>query len=399
LHYALQGTLRQTFNDFEIIVSDNNSTDSTKAVVDALADARVRYVNTGRDLDIAESWNFALSHAAGEYVLLHGDDDCLIPDALAIYNKVLEKHLECEIISLANAWYGHHTVWNSKWKNALCLPNIRVSRARVSTHELLRTYFSLSLPVFSPTWLLVSRKVLECVRNEYQDVYMTPYPDYSALALFLVCADTLVYLDYPTVLHGYSRESSARFYWASTEQNKSLIEDNQDWKGLFQYTQVPLHGAFFVNGWAESLVRATKASPTLKAGAELDWERYFVAYRLEMWRAGQVRDVSEEKEEYRRALRERSILFRLKVLRAVFPRLFVCSVSSRLRFNPARLKGLLKGPIDKFLGRTSAAQWRSEEWLPGEKWGFSNIVECAARLEHIYGHMRTQDSSLDGEGS
>lgn len=77
--YALQGTLEQDFDDYEIIVSDNASSEDTRQVVADLGGNRVRYVNPGNHLNVADSWDFAVRHAKGKYVMILGDDDCMSP--------------------------------------------------------------------------------------------------------------------------------------------------------------------------------------------------------------------------------------------------------------------------------------------------------------------------------
>ncbi len=56
---AVRSILRQTFEDFEVIVSDNWSTDDTPEVARQFTDPRVKYVRTPRHLVIADSWEFA----------------------------------------------------------------------------------------------------------------------------------------------------------------------------------------------------------------------------------------------------------------------------------------------------------------------------------------------------
>jgi glycosyltransferase involved in cell wall biosynthesis len=82
LRYALQTCTDQDFDSFEIIVSDNDSEDDTRAVVESAGSKCVRYLHTGRALSMTLNWDFAVSQARGEYILLIGDDDGLLPHAL-----------------------------------------------------------------------------------------------------------------------------------------------------------------------------------------------------------------------------------------------------------------------------------------------------------------------------
>src|SRR5262245_13986684 len=82
LRHALRTCLDQDFDDYEVIVSDNDSSPPTRAAVEEVASARVRYVRTPGPLAMSSNWDFAVSHARGEYVVLIGDDDGLLPHAL-----------------------------------------------------------------------------------------------------------------------------------------------------------------------------------------------------------------------------------------------------------------------------------------------------------------------------
>lgn len=59
LRHALRSVLsRQTFEDYEVVVSDNHSTDDTEGVVRELADERVRYVRTEKRLSMLDNYEF-----------------------------------------------------------------------------------------------------------------------------------------------------------------------------------------------------------------------------------------------------------------------------------------------------------------------------------------------------
>src|SRR4051794_27043114 len=80
--FALRTCLDQKFDDYEVIVSDNHSSPATRAVVDEVAHPKVRYVRTPEPMAMSANWEFAVSHARGEYVTVLGDDDALLPHAL-----------------------------------------------------------------------------------------------------------------------------------------------------------------------------------------------------------------------------------------------------------------------------------------------------------------------------
>src|SRR2546421_10806093 len=90
LRNALQSALEQTHDDYEVVVSDNNCTPETHEAVRRLGDGRVRYVRVERTLAMPDSWEFAVSHARGDYITILSDDDAVSPTLLKRLDSLLE---------------------------------------------------------------------------------------------------------------------------------------------------------------------------------------------------------------------------------------------------------------------------------------------------------------------
>ena len=83
---AIESILAQSFTDFELIISDNASTDDGTSDICrtyAARDARVRHVRNPRNIGAAANFNSALAQAAGRYCKWMAHDDVLAPDFLA----------------------------------------------------------------------------------------------------------------------------------------------------------------------------------------------------------------------------------------------------------------------------------------------------------------------------
>jgi hypothetical protein len=88
---AIGSVLAQTRQDFEIIVVDDGSTDDTRAVTEAFADARVRYVyQQNRGLSAAR--NTGMHRAQGRYLSFLDSDDEFLPDKLETLMAAIEQH-------------------------------------------------------------------------------------------------------------------------------------------------------------------------------------------------------------------------------------------------------------------------------------------------------------------
>jgi len=81
---ALNSILAQTFTDFELIISDNASTDGTSAICREYAekDSRIRYVKQSENIGPVANFLFVLEEAVGEYFMWAAHDDRRHPIAL-----------------------------------------------------------------------------------------------------------------------------------------------------------------------------------------------------------------------------------------------------------------------------------------------------------------------------
>ena len=93
LQFALFCILRQRFRDFEVVISDNCSTDDTQAVVRKLNNRKIRYFRARKTLGNALNIKRAIKYAKGKYIFLHSDDDFLpYPNSLQKIYKEIAKH-------------------------------------------------------------------------------------------------------------------------------------------------------------------------------------------------------------------------------------------------------------------------------------------------------------------
>ena len=95
LKLALASVLNQTYQNFEIIVVDDASTDGTADVVRGFADARITYVrhdvNRGKVGAGAAARNSGIARAQGTYIAFLDDDDEWLPEKLARQVAVLDR--------------------------------------------------------------------------------------------------------------------------------------------------------------------------------------------------------------------------------------------------------------------------------------------------------------------
>jgi glycosyltransferase involved in cell wall biosynthesis len=93
LEEALDSILAQTYTDFELIISDNASTDRTQQICRAYAamDTRIRYCRNERNLGAPRNFNRAFELSRGKYFKWAAYDDLLAPEYLQKCVGVLDK--------------------------------------------------------------------------------------------------------------------------------------------------------------------------------------------------------------------------------------------------------------------------------------------------------------------
>jgi glycosyltransferase involved in cell wall biosynthesis len=95
---AIESVLRQTFEDFSLIVSDNCSTDNTSEIVNSFSDSRITYVRNAENLGLVGNANRCLQLSDGEYICILHHDDIMLPDNLQHKVRVLDENPQVGLV-------------------------------------------------------------------------------------------------------------------------------------------------------------------------------------------------------------------------------------------------------------------------------------------------------------
>lgn len=89
---TIQSVLNQTYQNWELIIVDDCSTDNTDEVVASINDNRIRYLKNEKNIGAALSRNRALREAKGRWIAFLDSDDLWMPEKLEKQISFMEKN-------------------------------------------------------------------------------------------------------------------------------------------------------------------------------------------------------------------------------------------------------------------------------------------------------------------
>ena len=101
LFEAISCIVSQTCKDWELIVVDDCSPDPIRVIVDHFDDPRIRYYRNEKNIggkDLVRQWNYSLSFATGDYIVLASDDDLYKPTFCEDIIRLAEKYPQVDLI-------------------------------------------------------------------------------------------------------------------------------------------------------------------------------------------------------------------------------------------------------------------------------------------------------------
>lgn len=98
---SIKSVLNQTFKDFELLIIDDGSTDTTSEIINAFPDKRIRYIRNPKNTGLGNVRNQAVKEARGEYIAWNDADDISVSTRLNKQVSFLDKHPD---FGLLGAW-------------------------------------------------------------------------------------------------------------------------------------------------------------------------------------------------------------------------------------------------------------------------------------------------------
>lgn len=215
---CVNSVLSQDFADFELIVSDNANEDDTPRILVNIADSRMKVIRQSRVLAVHENWNATLEAASGEYMVMLGDDDYLLPGALRRLDRVLSSSgdPDCALFNgfsyaapnsinsgADSYWAPFHHRYDSSFRAGIIDRDRRMAIVR----DMFR--FRQRIPLNMQT-VAFSRRA---VSGTKPPVFRAPFPDHYLLNVLLITAGTWIYIPERFVIVGVSPKSFGHYFY------------------------------------------------------------------------------------------------------------------------------------------------------------------------------------------
>lgn len=204
LNECIESLLHQTYKDFEIIIVDDGSTDSTPQICNNLkqlySSLKIKVIRQANQRQVAARMN-GIDHAEGEYCIFLDADDKLVNTALVEIYKAIEKYKADIIIYNGDRFCEDNKV--AFW------PHYRETETFFEGKDYLELKRdTLRSNRFNNVWNKAYKREVIVNSNRFTDVsFMTIEEDYMMQLPWLDTANNAVYLPRNLYLYRFNTES------------------------------------------------------------------------------------------------------------------------------------------------------------------------------------------------
>lgn len=225
LNDAIASVLSIPSPNLELVISDNASDADTRAVIDRFAgDSRLKCLRVENPISVTDNWNRTLDASTGDYAVMIGDDDCVLPNFYDVLAAAVERHRSPDCVTFNGFSYVFP-------RSVGDLPQAYYTTAHFNFGEDFRPDAELSRPMrdglvrdmfrfrvrfpLNMQLTMFSRRIAARIPG---GCFRPPFPDHWALNSMLLIADRMVYIPDRVVVVGISPKSFGHFYYGGQQR-------------------------------------------------------------------------------------------------------------------------------------------------------------------------------------
>lgn len=344
LKSCIESVLSQDYKDMELIVFDNANTDNTAEVVNSYSnDKRLKYYRTDSVVSVTDNWNNALKKSSGDYVLMMGDDDFLLPGYFDTLDKIIKDNDFPDGIS----YFGYSFIYPDAVDNTVGYysdPHYDYEKKLINSgkttknqlksivYDMFKFNNRVPLNTLPHIW---SRKVINRVDGE---LFRPPYPDHFALNAIFLKANTWVFSKKKLYIIGVTPKSYGHYVFSDNDQ-----KGGEDYLGISGDFPGQLPGTALVNNMYVWLQLLKDNYPDDLGGVQISRNGY-VRHQLHHW-ISQYRHGSIERKDLFRLLGLLTLKDKLGLISAIWDKRSILALYAMLKTsNPSKIDTFYHGP-------------------------------------------------------
>jgi GT2 family glycosyltransferase len=108
LKICIDSVIKQTFEDFEVIIIDDGSEDNTRSIISELDDKRIKYIYQNH-CGVSKARNTGIKTASGKFICFLDSDDRFRTEKLSVTYEYIKNHPQYKIFHSEELWYRNGT--------------------------------------------------------------------------------------------------------------------------------------------------------------------------------------------------------------------------------------------------------------------------------------------------
>ena len=344
LKSCIESVLSQDYKDMELIVFDNANTDNTAEVVNSYSnDKRLKYYRIDSVVSVTDNWNNALKKSSGDYVLMMGDDDFLLPGYFDTLDKTIKENDFPDGIS----YFGYSFIYPDAVDNTVGYysdPHYDYEKKLINSgkttknqlksivYDMFKFKNRVPLNTLPHIW---SRKVINRVDG---DLFRPPYPDHFALNAIFLKANTWVFSKKKLYIIGVTPKSYGHYVFSDNDQ-----KGGEDYLGISGDFPGQLPGSALINNMYVWLQLLKDNYPDYLGDVQISRNGY-VRHQLHYW-ISQYRHGSIGRKDLFHLLGLLTLKDKLGLISAIWDKRSILALYAMLKMrNPSKIDTFYYGP-------------------------------------------------------
>ena len=274
---CVETLLKKLSGGYEIIIQDNSDDDSLRSMLgDRIDGVKLKYDYESECLSFCDNFERGLLMSSGDYAIMIGDDDCVLPGIIELTDIIRKKGVESVIFPTCHSYYWPNALQSGEGKLVIRdqKPYVKTLYTKGAIEKMAEfgdyDYQKYNFPKIYHG--IVKRECLDKIKEKTGYSFGGLTPDiYSAVALSFYI-DKILYVNTPFTLPGVCAKSGSAD--SLTGRHTGELKDAPHFRGHVDYQwDEAIPYIYSVNTiWAETAFKAIKENG---GSISLNHDNYF----------------------------------------------------------------------------------------------------------------------------